>query len=224
LRPEAGAGKIRRVTDGLVLYDHPGSTNAIKVRILLAELGQRARQVEVPLDGERSQDYLALHPFGLIPTLVDGDLAVTESNTALRYLAERAERWDLRGDDARKRARVDVLLDSLSLEVRPHLWGVEEFAYYDLPVPEGERTARVAALGRALGGFDRLLEAEGPHAVGASFTIADCAIAGRLLHLDALPLDPNCAPRLWSVVAAARRRPSFAQASHDPSADAGIAR
>ena len=109
----------------LTLYDNPDSTNALKVRILLAELAQEARSIAVPLEGERRAEYLDLHPFGLIPTLVDGDLVVTESNTALRYLAERAGRWDLRGSDPRERARVDVVLDSLSLEVRPHLWAVE---------------------------------------------------------------------------------------------------
>lgn len=77
----------------------------------------------------------------------------------------------------------------------------------------GERPQRVAALQRALDGFDRLLDAEGPHAVGATFTIADCAIAGRLLHLDALPLEADRAPRLRRVVRAARERPSFARAA-----------
>jgi glutathione S-transferase len=72
------------VAPALVLYDHPASTNAIKVRILLAELGLVAEVIEVPPHGERSPEYLELHPFGLIPTLVDGDLVVTESNTALR--------------------------------------------------------------------------------------------------------------------------------------------
>lgn len=196
----------------LLLYDHPDSTNALKVRLLLAELGLEARLIEVPLDGERSGEYHALHPFGLIPTLVDGEVVITESNTALRYLAERAERWDLRGVDARERARVDGVLDSLSLEVRPHLWAVEEFAHYGGEVADDERAVRLASLRRALDGFDRLLDAVGPHALGPTLTIADCAVAGRLLHLDELPLDEATAPRLRRVVSRARRRPSFAHA------------
>ena len=50
----------------LTLYDNPDSTNALKVRILLAELGQEARSIAVPLEGERHAEYLDLHPFGLI--------------------------------------------------------------------------------------------------------------------------------------------------------------
>jgi glutathione S-transferase len=204
----------------LVLYDNARSTNAIKVRLLLAELGLDARLVPMAMGVEQPPEYLALHPFGLIPTLVDGDVVVTESNTALRYLAEREERWDLRGADAVQRARVDSLLDSLSLEVRPDLWGVEEFAAYGLPVPDRERPGRIAALVAALDAFDQLLDADGPHAVGESLTIADCAIAGRFLHLDRLPLEAGTAPRLARVVAATRARPSFASASASASAAA----
>lgn len=197
----------------LVLYDNPASTNAIKVRILLAELGLVAEVIEVPLHGERSPEYLALHPFGLIPTLAAGDLVVTESNTALRYLAEREERWDLRGADARQRARVDTILDSLSLEVRPHLWGVEEFAAYGEPVAEEEQAERLAALHGALEGFDQLLDPRGRFAAGDSLTIADCAVAGRFLHLDKLPLNGDAAPRLRRVMQAVRERPAFRSAA-----------
>lgn len=202
----------------LTLYDHPDSTNALKVRLLLAELGLEARRIEVPLRGEKPAEYAELHPFGLIPTLVDANagLVVTESNTALRYLAEREERRDLRGADATERARVDVLLDSLSLEVRPPLWAVEELVLYGLEVTGEEREARRSALDAALADFDRLLDLEGPHALGATLTIADCAIAGRLLHLDRLSLAAIAAPRLRRVLKSARARPAYARAVAAP--------
>ncbi len=201
------------MTPELVLYDHPDSSNALKVRLLLAELGLDARRVEIPLRGERPPGYADLHPFGLVPTLVDGEVVVTESNTALRYLAERAGRADLRGPDPRERARIDTLLDSLSLEVRPVLWAVEELVLYGAQVGKDERAARVSALETALAAYDRLLHPDGPHAAGPAFTIADCAIAGRLLHLDALPLDGAVAPRVRRALRAARGRASFAEAA-----------
>ncbi len=197
----------------LVLYDHPDSTNALKVRLLLAELGLEAQRVEVPIRGERPPGYAELHPFGLVPALVDSELVVRVSNRALRYLAEREERWDLRGETPARRARVDTLLDSLSLEVRPALWGVEELVVYGVEVGAEEQAARVAALETAVGAYDRLLDPEGPHAAGPTLTIADCALAGRLLHLDRLPLDPAVAPRVRRALRAARERPSFARAT-----------
>ena len=198
----------------LVLYDHPGSTNALKLRFLLAELElDDVERIEVPLEGERPPDYRSIHPFELIPALrVDDELTITESNTALRFLAEHAGRPDLRGADPYRRAGVDGILDSLSLELRPRLWAVEEVAVYGREVADAERGHRIATLEDALERFDSLLDPEGPFALGATFTIADVALAARLLHLPSLPLDRAIAPRLRRVVAAASARPAFARA------------
>ena len=191
----------------LVLYDNRSSTNAIKVRFLLAELGLAYETRELPLR-DKPAFYLDIHPFGLVPALIDGDLIITESNVALRYLAEREGRLDLRGDSAARRARVDIMLDTLSLELRPALWGVEESAVYGIAIPGDERAERHDALVTAAAAYDRLLDPGGPYALGG-FTIADCAIAGRCLHLEKLGLETGVAPRLRRVVAAAQARPSW---------------
>ena len=190
------------------LHDNAGSTNALKVRFLAAELGLELDRVEVPLDGERSAAHRALHPFGLIPALEDDGLVLTESNTILRYLAETSGRADLRGATPAERARIDGVMDSLSLEVRPALWGVEEVVVYGLDAPLAERAP---ALADALTAFDALLDPAGPYALGR-FTIADCALAGRGLHVPQLPLEPRVAPRTRRAIAAAQARPAFALA------------
>lgn len=116
---------------------------------------------------------------------MDGDVVVTESNVALRYLAEREGRADLRGSTPAERAQIDGLLDSLSLEVRPALAGVEAFAIHGEDAPDA--AARIAALERAFTAYDRLLDPVGPWATGATFTLADCALGGRGLHVPRLP-------------------------------------
>ncbi len=194
----------------LTLYDNAGSTNALKLRIALEELGSACARVEVPLDAPKPAGYDALHPFGLVPTLVDGDVVVTESNVALRYLAEREGRADLRGSTPAERAQIDGLLDSLSLEVRPALAGVEAFAIHGEDAPDAAE--RIAALERAFTAYDRLLDPVGPWATGATFTLADCALGGRGLHVPRLPLAPACAPRLRRVLAALEERPSYRRA------------
>ncbi len=192
------------------LYDNAGSTNAIKVRILLEELGLPCERIEVPLGAPKPAGYAELHPFGLIPTLVDGDVVVTESNVALRYLAEREARADLRGGTPADRARIDGLLDTLSLELRPALWEVESFAVYGGAA--SDETARIATLEAQLTAYDRLLDPAGPWATGATFTIADCALGGRALHVPRLPLASASAPRLRRVLAGLAQRPSFRRA------------
>ena len=196
----------------LTLYDNPESTNALKVRFALAEMGVRTTTVLVPLEGERPPEYRHVHPFALVPALVDGPLTLTESNTMLRYLAEREGRGDLRGADPVRRARVDGLLDTLSLELRPKLWALEEVDVYGLAVAPEERAARVAALTEALVAFDSLLDATGPYALGA-LTVADFALAGRGLHLPQLGVAAATAPRLRRCLEAAWARPAWAAAT-----------
>jgi glutathione S-transferase len=191
----------------LVLYDNRGSTNANKVRFLLAELGLDHEVREMPLR-DKPDEYFEIHPFGLVPALIDGDLVITESNVALRYLAEREGRSDLRGVNAVRRARIDGLLDTLSLELRPALWAVEEPVVYGVELPADERTTRHTALVAAAAAYERLLDADGPYALG-TFTIADCAIAGRCFYLPKLGLEPDVAPRLRRVIAAAQSRGSW---------------
>lgn len=87
LRCGQGADAISQV----VLYDNRDSTTASKVRFLLAELGLDYEVREMPLRNKPGE-YFEIHPFGLVPALIDGDLVITESNVALRYLAEREGR------------------------------------------------------------------------------------------------------------------------------------
>jgi len=197
---------IRQACTVLKLYDNAESTNALKVRFLLAELGLAYEKVEVPLDPKPAW-YADVHPFNLVPTLVDGDLVLTESNTALRYLASREGRDDLYPADPARRARIDQLLDSLSLEVRPALWAAEEPVLYGTPEPDDWRTP----LAEALAGYERLVADDG-YAAGA-FSIADCAIAGRMWHLPELPLDLGAYPRIERCLSLAMARPAFAAAA-----------
>jgi glutathione S-transferase len=192
----------------IILYDNPESTNANKVRFLLAELELDHEVRQMPLR-DKPPEYLDIHPFGLVPTLIDGDLVITESNVALRYLAEREGRTDLRGTTPAHRALVDGLLDTLSLELRPALWAIEEHVLYGLDLASEERARRDTALVAAAAAYDRLLDPDGPYALGP-FTIADCAIAGRCFYLDQLGLPPQVAPRLRRVIAAAHSRSCWA--------------
>jgi glutathione S-transferase len=196
---------IRQAGRVLKLYDNASSTNALKVRFLLAELGLEYEKVDVDLDPKPAW-YAEVHPFGLVPALVDGDLVLTESNTALRYLAGREGRDDLYPADPARRARIDLLLDSLSLEVRPALWAAEEPVLYGTPEPDDWRTPLAAALA----GYERLVADDG-YAAGA-FSIADCAIAGRMWHLHELPIELGAYPKLTRALALATARPAYAAA------------
>lgn len=72
------------------ILGRPNSVNVQKVMWCAAEL-------DVPVDrhdvggafgGNNTEDYLAKNPNGRVPTLVDGDFVLWESNAIVRYLSE----------------------------------------------------------------------------------------------------------------------------------------
>jgi glutathione S-transferase len=73
------------------LYDYLDSGNGYKVRLLLAQLGQKYHWTDVDIDkGQtRTPEFLRRNPNGRIPTLeLDDGTNLPESNAILWYLAE----------------------------------------------------------------------------------------------------------------------------------------
>jgi len=74
------------------LWGRKSSINVQKVLWCLAELGLKEGKDFERIDAglhfgkNRTPEFLALNPNGLVPTLQDGDLVLWESNTILRYL------------------------------------------------------------------------------------------------------------------------------------------
>lgn len=203
---------------GLVLYDNPASSNALKARIVLAELGLAYERTTVPFALPRPDEYLALNPVGGIPTLVDGEIVVAESNAILRYLARRERRDDLYPTDPTSAAPIDTFLDRWSLTFRPAFFKHEAPALGFAPGkgmgggdPDPEAAARAAAdIAPTLELLESIVTAEGS-AVGG-YTIADVAAAPILFRTTRTGLDLDPYPRvsLWRETLLAR--PAFAAA------------
>ena len=71
------------------LYTNLFSPNARKVHAVANELGieLETHTVDLRAGEQRTPEYLALNPNGKVPTLVDGDTVVWESNAIICYLA-----------------------------------------------------------------------------------------------------------------------------------------
>lgn len=70
------------------VYGHPASTCTRKVLCALAEKGVEAEFVFVDImkGAQKAPEYLALHPFGVVPVLDDEGFILFESRAILRYL------------------------------------------------------------------------------------------------------------------------------------------
>lgn len=101
------------------LYHHPLSGHAHRARLILALLGVPHELIEVDLKAgaHKTQDFLALNPFGQVPVLDDDGTIVSDSNAILVYVAKTLGRSDWLPEDPRGAAAVQRWLSVASGEV-----------------------------------------------------------------------------------------------------------
>ena len=70
------------------VYSHEVSGNAYKVRLLLSllKLDHEVIRVDLMQGEHKKPEFLALNPFGQVPTLVDGELVLGDAQAILVYL------------------------------------------------------------------------------------------------------------------------------------------
>jgi glutathione S-transferase len=90
------------------LYHNPLSPNVRRVRLTAAVLGIELEEhvVDFAKGEHKSAAYLAINPNGAVPTLVDGDFALTESRAIMQYLASTKPESGLLPRDEKQ--RIDV--------------------------------------------------------------------------------------------------------------------
>jgi glutathione S-transferase len=199
----------------LILYESALSSNAQKVRFLLAELdlAYESREVAMFGIGTRSPEYLAINPFGLLPTLIDNDFVLTESNTILRYLAETKGGEELYPRSPKLRAGVDRMLDTLGCTMRPRIAPLERRRFSNFPhgVRDADDERKIEANVRTcLDGVEAILPPipAGGFACGP-FSIADCAWAPTLRRVVEMELDLSPYPKIITWAEQLLARPAW---------------
>ncbi len=199
----------------LVLYESPLSSPAQKVRMLFAELdlAYESREVAMFGVGTRDPEYLAINPFGLLPTLIDNDFVLHESNTILRYIAETKGGEELYPRSPKLRAYVDRMLDVLGCTFRPRVAPLERRRFANFPHGardvEDERKLE-ANVRLALDGVESILAdpSSGGFATGP-FSIADCAWAPTLRRMVDMGLDLSEYPKITGWAERLLERPAW---------------
>jgi glutathione S-transferase len=92
----------------LKIYATTLSANGRKVLAVSRQLGlnPEIHEVNVYRGEGRTPQYLAINPSGKIPTLIDGEFVLSESNAILLYLAEAHGANRLWSSDSKQRGRI----------------------------------------------------------------------------------------------------------------------
>ena len=190
------------------------SGNVQKVIFLLEELGTPYTREDYGRQFNNTQDaaYLKLNPNGKVPTLVDGDVVVWESNTILRYLASKHKKDTLYPTDPAARTEVERWMDWLLAAVNYQYVQV----FKDSKKAANERAATFEADAKELAAQMAILEgamAGKAWITGGNLTLADVAL-GPIMHrcLDfpiALPALGNL--KAWREKL--KERPAFKKAT-----------
>lgn len=175
----------------LTIWGRPNSVNVQKVLWCCDELGLPFRRIDAGMQfgGNNEPEYLAMNPNGRVPTLIDGDFVLWESNSILRYLAmQYGKDATLYPAEPKVRASVDRWLDwtlsTLQPAERPVFWG-----YVRTPAAERD-VARLSAEVAVAAGLWQILDRQlqgRDFLEGDGFTLADLvlgAYARRWYGLD----------------------------------------
>lgn len=166
-----------------------GRTSSINVRKVLWTATEIGLQLDhddrwaTPECRADSPEFLALNPNGLVPVLIDGDMALWESNTICRYLAASCGRTDLLPAGPRERADVERWMDWSAGDLN-RAWSYAFMALVrrDPDFAAGAEIERsITAWNRLMTVLDRHLAGAASFACGEGFTLADVTL-GLAVH------------------------------------------
>ncbi len=184
------------------LYGLYGSNNFRKVQAVVhaLDLPVQVEWLSFAERGHKTPEYLALNPNGKVPTLVDGDFVLWESNAINCYLCRQVPGNTLYPDDPRRRAEVDQWLcwelAHFNQAFGTLVWeAVAKPQFMDLPTDEAMADAAKAQLARFSAVLDGHLDGRRT-VVGDGVTLADYALIHIEAFKDRVPFDWSAYPRV----------------------------
>ena len=173
-----------------------GKSRSFRALWALEEAGVEYEYVAVEFasseeNGALSEAYQKLNSQGKVPTLVDGDLVLTESGAILNYIAGNSTDLTLiPSNSLKRRARYDEIMFFVQTELEQALWsnGKHRFA-----LPEEYRikemlTTATFEFNKAMATLEHLFDGEG-YVAGEEFTMADVMLAHTLTWAESFKFD-----------------------------------
>jgi maleylacetoacetate isomerase len=206
------------------LYGFFRSSASYRARIALNLKGLAYESVEVDLragtSAQRSAQFLALNPEGLVPVLVDGSHVISQSLAIAEYLEETHPNPALLPRAPADRARVRALTLAIACDMHP-LNNLRVLNY--LRAELGQDDAGVDRwyahwIGRGFSALEQQVRAtsgDGRYMFGSAVTLADVFIVPQMYNARRFKCDTAPYGTLNSICANLEALPAFAAASPD---------
>ena len=196
----------------LKIWGRSSSSNVQKVLFCCAELDIPFERTDWggPFGGNQDPEYLKLNPNGLVPTVIDGDLVMWESNTICRYLATTRNGERLYPRDPVERTHVERWMDWQLSVVGPPM-GQLLFGLVRTKPEARDHAAVEAARRRALAAWtiidDELTDR--PYLAGSELSLAEIVLGTQIYRWFAFPIERPELGNLRTWYDRVRQRPGF---------------
>jgi len=190
------------------LYGYWRSTAAYRVRLALniKQISYSQESVHLVKDGGKQHlpEYQSLNPQGLVPTLVDDDVAIGQSLAILEYLEEKYPQKSLLPALLSERAQARQLCQIIACDLHPlNNLRVLKYLSNELKVSDDEKSKWYHHwLDCGFKAFDRLLEKQaiaGTYCMGGELSIADVCLIPQIYNADRFGFSMDAYPRLNEI-------------------------
>lgn len=210
------------------LYSYFRSSAAYRVRIALNLKGLSYEYLGVHLlknGGEQlSESYRELNPTALVPTLIDGDVALGQSMAIIEYLDETHPDPALLPADPVGRARVRAIAQTIACDTHPlNNLRVLKYLKRELKVDDAAKDAWYRHwVDLGLGAVETMLAnspATGKFCHGDTPGLADLCLVPQVYNARRLQCDLSAMPNVVRIDAACRELQAFDLAGPDKQPD-----
>jgi glutathione S-transferase len=172
-----------------------GHGHRVKLFLTLLDLPFEVIELDMRAADNRKPEYLALNPFGQVPTIQDGEVTLFDSNAILVYLAKRYGDASWLPDDPLGAAAVQRWLSLAAGQIAYGPCAARLVTVFGAPLHHDTAKGIAAKLFDVL---DRELASK-PFAAGEHVTIADIAAHTYIAHAPegGVSLEPYPNIRAW---------------------------